>query len=100
MMSKIVKIVKPSKSAMQSKRKENQWVIKFPHDDSRFIDPIMGWVGTRDMQQEVKLRFSSLEKAIDFCHKRNWQYEVEPEHRLQVKPKSYADTITRRVTNV
>lgn len=87
----IAKIYRPARTAMQSgMRRTKDWVMEFEHDGSRFIEPLMGWTGSKDMAQELMLYFSSVEEAVEYAKKRGIAYEVwKPEERVVV-PKSYA----------
>ena len=52
------KIYRPAKTAMQSgKARTNIWVLEFDQERPRFIDPLMGYTGSGDMRQQVKLTF-------------------------------------------
>jgi len=56
----------------------------------------MGWITSKDMMTEVKLEFSTKEKAITFARKNNIEYSViEPQRRKIIK-KSYADNFLKR----
>ncbi len=75
------RIYQPTKTAMQSgKGKTNFWILEFVPENTRFIDPIMGWTGSSDMKStEVKLKFSSKEEAIEYAHSKEIKYElIEP----------------------
>jgi hypothetical protein len=92
------KIYRPARTAMQSgQASTHDWVLVFEDTDSRFKDPLMGWTGSTDMNQEVKLKFHTKEEAIRFAEEHNMVYEViEPQER-KVKPKSYADNFKKVV---
>lgn len=85
-------IYQPAKTAMQSgKICSKHWILKFEHDGSRFIEPIMGWTASEDMSQEIKLKFSTKEMAVAFAEKNHIEYEViEPQRHNFIK-RSYAD---------
>ena len=86
------KIYKPAKNAMQSGIANVQkWIIEFEQKNSRFTDPLMGWTGSTDMNQEIKLKFNSKEEAISYAQRNDIEYEViEPKtHKPIIK--SYAD---------
>jgi hypothetical protein len=88
-------IYKPTRSAMQSGiRNTKHWKIKFHDDGSRYIDPLMGWTASRDMLQEVHLKFDNKEEAIAFAKKNNIQYEVLESKSKNILPKAYADNFT------
>jgi ETC complex I subunit-like protein len=86
------RIYRPAKSAMQSgQARSKNWVLEFEHDGSRDIDPIMGWTGSSDMSQEVRMEFPSKEKAVAFAKKCGISYEVYEPNERKIRPKSYAD---------
>ena len=59
-----IKIYKPAKTAMQSGRgKLKKWVLEFETKDPS-INPLMGWQSSTDTYSELKMEFSSKEKAI------------------------------------
>jgi hypothetical protein len=85
-------IYKPTRSTTQSGVKNSQhWLLEFAHDGSREIEPVMGWISSKDTLQEVKLNFTTKEAAIAFAEKNKISYEViEPQQRKFIK-RSYAD---------
>jgi len=93
---KKARIYKPAKTAMQSgKRKTKKWLLKFETLNSG-TNPLMGWITSKDMMTEVKLEFSTKEKAITFARNNNIEYSViEPQRRKIIK-KSYADNFLKR----
>ena len=92
---KKAKIYIPTKTAMQSGRgKTKNWVLEFETKDPN-ISPLMGWESSEDTLGEVRLEFSTKEKAINFANKNNINYKViEPKQRKFVI-KSYADNFTK-----
>ena len=61
---KRAKIYKPSRTAMQSgKRNSKKWLLEFETLDSS-IDPLMGWESSIDTMSEVKIEFSTKEQKI------------------------------------
>ena len=87
-----VRISIPAKSTMQSGSGNAKWVIEFlPEKSVRFIDKTMGWTGSKDMAQELKLEFPDSALAVEFAESKGWDYEViEPLAKKFIK-KSYAD---------
>ena len=66
---KKAKIYIPAKTAMQSGRgKLKSWVLEFVTKDPS-INPLMGWESSTDTLEEVVLKFSSKEKAIEYAKK-------------------------------
>ncbi len=89
------KIYKPSKTAMQSgKRNTKKWLLKFDTLDTG-INPLTGWENSKDTMSEVVLEFSTKIDAINYSKKNNIDYYVtEPETRKLIK-KSYTDNFLK-----
>ena len=92
---KKAKIFKPAKTAMQSGLgKTDKWIIEY-FSDKTGINPLMGWESSTDTFSEIKLEFSSKDKAVEFAKKNKIDYElIEPKIR-NIKKKSYADNFTK-----
>ncbi|MCB1507712.1 MAG: ETC complex I subunit [Hyphomicrobiaceae bacterium] len=95
------KIYRPTKTAMQSgQAKTHLWVLDFEPETARAVEPLMGWTSSTDMHSQVRLRFETLDEAIDYARKNGIAYRViEPKekHRARV---SYSDNFRhdRRMT--
>ena len=62
------RIYSPPKSAMQSVQARTQgWVLRHVSDQPKRIDPLMGWTGSADTEQQVVLHFDTLEEAEDYA---------------------------------
>ena len=86
-----VRIFKPAKTAMQSGvGKTKEWLLE-SEPMPKFVDPLMGWTGSRDTMQQVQLWFPTLEEAKAYAEKNGWQHTVEMPHSRPVRPKAYAD---------
>ena len=73
---KKAKIYKPTKTAMQSaKRNTKNWLLEFDTLDTG-INPLMGWETSQDTMSEVKLEFPSKKQAINYAKKNNIDYYV------------------------
>jgi len=87
------RIYRPSKTAMQSgKAKSRQWVLEFCVSPAQFIEPIMGWWGSKDTLHQIRLTFPTLETALAYGEKRGIVTQVEEPHLPLTVPKHYADT--------
>lgn len=88
----IVRIFKPAKTAMQSGTANTKdWVLQAEPSAARANDPLMGWTGSSDTEQQIQLTFDSKEAAIAFATKQGWAYSIsEPKPRRPIN-KSYAD---------
>jgi len=88
----VARIYRPSKTAMQSGRRQTHlWVLEYEPASRRDPDPLMGWASARDTLNEIKMRFATLEEAVAFAGKHGLDYTVIEPHTPADKPKSYAD---------
>ncbi len=85
-------IYKPARSAMQSGTgRTEEWLLEFEPSSARAIDPLMGWVSSRDVEAQVNLAFETKEEAIAFAERNGIAYVLtEPNVRKPVR-KSYSD---------
>jgi hypothetical protein len=51
----------------------------------------MGWTGSDDMRQQIKLMFDSKEEAVAYAKAQGIPYDVEMPPARVTKPKLYAD---------
>ena len=92
---KKAKIYIPSKTAMQSGRgKLKKWVLEFETSDPS-INPFMGWETSSDTLEEVILKFSSKEKAVEYAKSNNISYTVIEPKKKEFVIKSYADNFLK-----
>ena len=89
------KIYIPSKSAMQSGRgKQKTWLLEFATRDTK-VSPLMGWESSDDTLSEIKLEFSTKDKAIEYARNNNIDFKIiEPKIKKFVI-KSYEDNFKR-----
>ncbi len=92
---KKAKIFKPSKTAMQSGlAKTSKWVIEYITDETG-INPLMGWESSTDTMSELKLEFSSKDKAVEYAKKNKIEFEIIEEKKRKTVKKSYSDNFTK-----
>ena len=92
---KKAKIYKPSKTAMQSgKRNTKSWILEFDTLNTG-ISPLMGWQSSKDTMSEVKLEFDNKDEAIKYAKKNNINYYVVEPHKRNVIKKSYSDNFLK-----
>ena len=92
---KKAKIYKPTKTAMQSgKRNTKNWLLEFDTLDGG-INPLMGWETSRDTMSEIKLEFSSKEQAINYAKKNNIDFYIMEPQKSKIIKKSYADNFLK-----
>ena len=92
---KKAKIYIPSKTATQSGRgKLKKWILEFETKDPS-VNPLMGWETSSDTLEEVILKFSSKNKAIEYAKKNNISYKVIEPNKKKFVIKSYADNFLK-----
>lgn len=98
----LAKIYRPARNVMQSGPASSRgWVLEFVPSEAKFIDPLMGWTGSRDMNSQVTLHFDSREAAVAYAEAHGIPYKVlEPTRRQHILRKNgYGDNFSpqRRV---
>ncbi len=90
-----VRIYQPCKTAMQSgKGQTKAWVVEFETPDPFLADPLMGWISSFDMRQELHLSFPSLKEALHFAKTRDLHVTICTPPKVSVVPKSYGMNFT------
>ena len=93
----VARIFRPAKTATSSGRaKTLQWVLEMEPKAPKVADPLIGWIGSGDTEQQLQLRFPTKEAAIAYAKREGIEYRVFEAQRRQVVPKSYADNFIRR----
>ncbi|WP_417450801.1 ETC complex I subunit [Kordiimonas sp.] len=86
------RIYQPVKNAMQSGTANTQkWVLEFEPELAKFIDPLMGWTGSRDMRGQVRIKFESQQEAEAYAQRNSLPFEVLPTHKKKRHIQAYAD---------
>ncbi len=92
---KKAKIYIPSKTATQSGLgKEDKWILEFDSKDTT-TNPLMGWESSNDTMGEVKIEFSTKDKAIEYAKNNNISYKVIEPNKRKFIIKSYAENFTK-----
>lgn len=87
-----VKIYRPTKNAMQSgKANTKKWLLEFDAENTRFIEPIMGWTGNSDTRQQLKLTFDTMEQAVAYAKRKNLVYRVIEPKKAALHLQAYSD---------
>jgi hypothetical protein len=90
-----VRIYQPSQSAMQSgKKKTNKWKVAFEPLDPLTPEPLMGWISSKDMSQELDLIFPTLDEALQFVKLKGLNYVICNPGQVSIAPKSYEINFT------
>ncbi|HSF92487.1 MAG TPA: ETC complex I subunit [Paracoccaceae bacterium] len=78
----LARIYQPARNAMQSgQAKTKDWILEFAPESARSLDPLMGWTSSTDMNGQVKLKFSSLDAAVEYAQKHGIAYQVQQPHK-------------------
>jgi hypothetical protein len=86
------RIFQRSKNAMQSgKARAGEWVLEFESTRPKRPDPLTGWAGGADTQEQVSLSFPTLDDAKRYAERYNIVCHVVPAAPARLKLQSYAD---------
>jgi len=86
------RIYQRTKNAMQSgKAHTDEWVLEFVPAEPRKADPLMGWAGSGDTQNQVNLSFPTSAAAIAYAAKKNIEVTLIPTPPKTLKIQAYAD---------
>ncbi len=66
------------------------WVLEFIGKGDRKIDPLMGWTGSDDTDQQVRLTFRSRNLAIAYARRHGLDYTVREPGAPARQGKSYS----------
>ena len=70
-------IYRPAPSPTQSAPGRHEWVLEFEPSSPPAIEPLMGWVSSRDPLAHIRLRFPDRQSAIEFAAKHGWPHVVQ-----------------------
>lgn len=86
------RIFQRSKNAMQSgKARSGEWVLQFESGRRKRPDPLTGWSGGAETQEQVTLAFPTLDAAKAYCEREEVEYHVVPSTQPKLKLQSYSD---------
>ncbi len=87
-----VRIYRPSKNTMQSGLgRTSTWILEYEPETRRGPEPLMGWTASGDTTNQVRLRFDTAEKAVEYAVEQGWEYTLAPAHDRIIRPRNYAD---------
>jgi len=88
-----VRIYQPAKTAMQSGRAKDHWLVEPDLQTARIPDPLMGWTSAGDTMNELqgKLKFTTAAEAVAFAQGKGWEYAISSVHERKITPKNYLD---------
>jgi len=89
------RIYQRAKSSMQSgKARASSWILEFEPAEAKRPDPLTGWAGSGDVQDQVQLSFDTLDAARAYASAHGLETRVIPANPSQLKLKTYADNFS------
>lgn len=86
------RIFQRSKNAMQSGRaRAGEWVLQFESARPKRPDPLTGWAGGAETQEQVRLTFPTLDAAQAYAERSGIDFHVVPPAEPKLKIQAYAD---------
>jgi hypothetical protein len=80
------------RNAMTASRAlKDEWVLEFESKTPRRADPLTGWSGGADTQNQVHLVFPTLDSATAYAHRQGLEVHVVAASPATLKLQSYAD---------
>ena len=70
------------------------WILEF-ESMNKAINPLTGWISSKDTISEVRMKFSTKELAIAYAKKNNIKYKVIETKKRSFIKKSYADNFLK-----
>ena len=75
-------------------KKFDRWILEYITNDPS-INPLMGWESSTDTFSELKMDFTTKEKAIEYAKRNKIEFElIDPKERKIIK-KSYSDNFIK-----
>jgi hypothetical protein len=86
------RIYQMPKNAMQSGRaRTGTWMLEFEPAEAKKPDPLMGWAGSGDTREQVKLSFPTEDAARAYAERYGIEYNVVQTPPRTLKLQAYAD---------
>lgn len=91
-MKRRARLYQQGKRATQSGRaRADEWVLEPEPMEPKRPDPLMGWAGSGDTDQQVRLRFPSEAAARAYAERHGLEVELVPPPPRRLILKSYAE---------
>ena len=71
--------------------KSSVWVLEYVGREKQVIDPTTGTVRSTDTQDQVELKFPTLEAAVAYAKANDIPHRVVPQRTSKRIPRAYAD---------
>ena len=85
------RIYSTANNIMQSgKAHQGKWLLEFEPSDRKTNDSLMGWAGSGDMTQQVKMRFASKEEAVGYAERAGLDFDIIEARPVKLHKRDYA----------
>ena len=74
-----------------SRARKDEWVLEFESKTPRRPDPLTGWSGGADTQDQVQLVFPTLDEAKAYAERESVHAHVVPASKPKLRIQAYAD---------
>ncbi len=78
-------------ASQSGKARAGQWVLEHEPIEAKRPDPLMGWAGSGDTEQQVRLSFPTLEAALAYAKREGLEPLVVPPAPRRLILQSYAE---------
>ena len=86
------RIYQPAKTAMQSGRsRTKKWVLDFEPTSKHNIEPLMGYISSKDMHSQISCQFETKKDAIAYAEKHELHFIVMEPKQKKRQAVSYSD---------
>ena len=86
------RIYQRARNAMQSGRaRAGEWILEFESARAKRPDPLTGWAGGAETQEQVILTFPTLEAARAYAARNSIDAHIVPPAEAKLKLQAYAD---------
>lgn len=68
-----------------------RWKLEFDTQHGNYVEPLMGWIGQRDTQQQLNMFFDDCADAVAYAQENGLDYRVIEPNTKRYRSKSYAD---------
>jgi hypothetical protein len=78
-------------ATQSGKARSQAWILEHEPAEPKRPDPLMGWAGSGDTEQQVRLSFPTLEAALAYADRNGLTAEVVPPAPRRLILQSYAE---------
>lgn len=98
----VAHIHRPCRSALRSAAAPSGWRLEFEPRCAPFLDPLMGWTGSRDPLRPVALTFPTLDAALSYAERQGLRTVVHHDTRsradeCEVAKRAFSDGTLRHL---